>query len=269
MPAKRSYKGNSKRFEKNVKQIVQKELAEEVEEKHALIDYETVSLNRAIPAGVVLNGQGNFFKIMPPVEQSTTGEAGRAYNTRIGNEINLKSIDILGMVSYANSNVAQTSYQNGKLAVRVMILRAKEINDVERAFDAMPTDGLIRFGNVAGTNNGPVAFTGFGVDPFRSINRDTFSVRYDKIIYLDAPTILPGATQPDITVVPSKAKLFKHRMTFGRGLKLKFSDSSDEFANNFPYFMVMGYAGQTGVATKPDDNLVTVNMSCVGTYTDA
>ena len=254
-----------------VKKIVQEELKEEIEEKHALIDYETVSLKRAIPAGVVLNGQGNFFKLMPPVEQAPTAgaSAGRAYNTRIGNEINLKSIDILGMLSYANSNVAQTDYQNGKIAVRVMILRSKEINDVERAFDAMPTDQLIRFGNVAGTNNGPVAFTGFGVDPFRSINRDAFSVRYDKVIYLDAPTILPGATQPDITVVPSRSKLFKHKLTFGKGLKLKYTNSGDEFANNFPYFMVMGYGGQTGVATKPDDNLATVNMSVVGTYTDA
>ena len=260
---------NTRRLEKSVKSIVQKELAEEIEEKHALIDYDTVSLKRAIPSGVVLNGQGNFFKLLPPIEQSTTGEAGRAYNTRIGNEINLKSIDVTGMIGYANSNAAQTVYQNGKIAVRVMILRAKEINDVETLFDNMPTDTLIRFGNVAGTANGPAAFTGFGVDPFRSINRDTFSVRYDKVIYLDAPVILPGSTQPDVTVVPSRAKMFKHRLTFGKGIKLKYSTSTDLDANNFPYFMVMGYGGQTGIATKPDDNLAVANVSCVGTYTDA
>ena len=256
-------------FQKKVKQIVQDELADELEEKHALIDYDNVSLNRAIPSGVVLNGQGNFFKLLPTIEQSITGEAGRSYNTRIGNEITLKSIDIMGMLSYANSNTAQTDYQNGKIAVRVMILKAKEINDVEVLFDNMPTDTLIRFGNVAGTANGPAAFTGFGVDAFRSINRDTFAVRYDKVIYLDAPVILPGSTQPDISVIPSRAKMFKHKLSFGKGLKLKYSTSTDLNANNFPYFMVMGYAGQTGVATKPDDNLAICNMSCVGTYTDA
>jgi hypothetical protein len=134
---------NKQTLDKKVKEIVRKQIAEEVEEKHALIDYLTVDLKRAIPSGVVLNGQGNFFKLLPPIEQSTTGEAGRAYNTRIGNEINLKSVDILGMLSYANSNVAQTVYQNGKIAVRIMILRSKEINDVETLFDNMPTDQLM------------------------------------------------------------------------------------------------------------------------------
>lgn len=258
-----------KTFEKNVKAIVRKEISEELEEKHALIDYDNINIKRAIPSGVVLNGQGNFFKIMPPIEQSTTGEAGRAYNTRVGNEITLKSIDIMGMLNYANSNVSQIDYKNAKIAVRVMILRAKEINDIETAFDNMPTDTLIRFGNVAGTANGPAAFTGFGVDPFRSINRDTFAVRYDKVIYLDAPVLLPGSTAPDLSVVPSRSKLFKHKLTFGKtGLKLKYSTSTDVEANNFPYFMVMGYGGQSDPA-KPDDNLAVCNMSCVGTYTDA
>jgi hypothetical protein len=59
-------------------------------------------------------------------------------------------------------------------------------------------------------------------------------------------------------------------MTFGKnGLKLKFTNSGDEFANNFPYFMVMGYGGQTGIETKPDDNLAVCNMSVAATYTDA
>ena len=259
---------STKRFEKNVKAIVQQELKEEIEEKHALIDYSDVDIKRAIPSGVVLNAQGNFFKLMPPVSQSTSGEAGRAYNTRIGNEINLKSINITGMLNYANSNAAQTDYQNAKIAVRIMILRAKEINDVETLFDNMPTDTLIRFGNTSGTANGPRDFQGFGIDPFRSINRDTFSVRYDKVVYLDAPVILPGSSQPDVTVVPSRSKMFSHKLTFGKGLKLKYSASTDEDANNFPYFMVMGYGSQSS-GILPDDNLATVNMSVVGTYTDA
>ncbi len=265
---RRSYKPK-RNFEKSVKQIVQNELQEELEEKHALIDYETVALKRAIPSGVVINGQGNYFKLLPPITQDAL-QSGRAYNTRIGNTVSLKEIDILGMVSYANSNAAQTVYQNGKIAVRVMILRAKQFNEADQAFDNMPADQLIRFGNTAGTNEGPAAFTGSSVDAFRSINRDAFAVRMDKLIYLDAPVILPGSSQPDVTVIPSRAKMFKHTLSFGKnGLKLNFTNNNDDQANNFPYFMVMGYAGQTGIATKPDDNLATVNLSCVGRYTDA
>ena len=203
MPTKK--KSTRTTFDKKVKEIVRKQISQEVEEKHALIDYANVPVKRAIPSGVVFNGQGNFYKILPPIEQSATGAAGRAYNTRIGNEINLKSIDILGMLNYANSNASQIDYKNAKIAVRVMILRAKEVADMELLFDNMPTDTLIRFANSSGTASGAGPFNGVGVDPFRSLNRDTFSVRYDKIIYLDAPVLLPGSTAPDLSVVPSRS----------------------------------------------------------------
>ncbi len=261
---------NNKNFDKKVKDIVRKEIQEEIEEKHAITEYADVFINKAIPSGVVLNAQGNFFKILPEIDQSVTGEAGRAYNTRIGNEINLKHIDLKGHISYANSNAAQTVYQNGKLAVRVMILRAKEVSDQELLFDNMPTDTLIRFGSQgAGTPNGVGSFGGFSLDAFRDINRDTFSVRYDKVIYLDAPVLLPGSTQPDLSVIPSRSRLFSHKLTFGKnGLKLKYSAQADTNPNNFPYFMVMGYSSMSS-GTPPDDDLVRVTMSCVGTYTDA
>jgi len=257
-------------FQKKVKEIVQKELKEEIEEKHAITEYESIFLNSAIPVGVVLNGQGNFFKILPEIDQSVVGEAGRAYNTRIGNEINLKSIDLNGYISYANSNVAQIDYENAKLAVRVMILRAKAINDQELLFDDMPTDTILRFGAQSATSpNGATNFSGFPLDSFREINRETFSVRYDKVHYLDAPVILPGSSQPDITVVPSKSKFFKHKLTFGKnGLKLKYSVQADNNPNNFPYFMVVGYTSMSSTG-KPDNQLVRMTLSCVGTYTDA
>lgn len=263
-------KGKKQNLDKKVQQIVRNQLSEELEEKHAITDYNAIDLKRAIPSGVVLNGQGNFFNILPEIDQSLTGAAGRAYNTRIGNEINLKHIDITGCFNYKNSNASQTSYENAKIAVRVMILRAKDVNDTELLFDNMPTDTLIRFGEqTAAGFNGPTPFTGAPIDAYRDINRDTFSVRYDKLIYLDAPVLLPGATQPDLSVVPSRSKFFKHRLSFGKnGLKLKYSASTDVIPNNFPYFMVVGYSSMSG-AGNASDNLATCSLSCVGTYTDA
>jgi len=128
----------------------------------------------------------------------------------------------------------------------------------------------LRFGFQGATgNNGPRPFQGFPLDPFRAINRDTFSVRYDKVHYLDAPVILPGSTQPDVTVVPSRSKLFSHKLKFGKnGLKLKYSTSTDLNPNNFPYFMLVGYGTMSGTG-RPNDDLVSMTMSCVGTYTDA
>ena len=120
--SKQSYYKPKRNFEKSVKKIVQDELKEETETKHAITDYNAVNIQRAIPSGVVLNGQGNFFKILPEIDQSPTGQAGRAYNTRVGNEISLKGIDLMGAINYANSNAAQTDYENAKLAVRVFIV---------------------------------------------------------------------------------------------------------------------------------------------------
>ena len=275
MPAKRTYKGNSKRFEKNVKQIVLKELEQEIEEKHAIAEYQNVAINRTIPSGIVVNADnaattGNFYKILPEIEQSATGEAGRAYNTRIGNEINLKEIDLHGYLSHVDDVTADISYPNAKLAVRVMILRAKEINDGEVLFNNMPTDTLLRFGTFDATGtSGPSPFSGFVLDPFRDINRDTFAVRYDKVFQVHAPTLIGGTTSTTAGVIPSTTRIFRHKLKFGKtGLKLKYSASSDLEPNNFPYFLCVGYSSTTG-SSAPENGKVKMTMSCIGTYTDA
>ncbi len=254
-----------KTFDKKVKDIVQEQLLKELEEKHAITDYGAISIKSEIPSNVVLNGQGNFFQILPEITQSTT--TTKAYNQRVGNEINLKEIDITGYLSYSLPFTAQANYENAKLAVRVMILRAKEIADGETLFNNMPTDSLLRFG-AQSTGGGTTEYDGFPLASFRDINREIFAVRYDKVHYLDAPVTLQGAAGVDLSVIPSRAKLMRHKLKFGKGLRLEFSNSTDKQPNNFPYFMVIGYSSMSGTV-KPDDNLVKATFSCVGTYTDA
>jgi hypothetical protein len=197
--------------------------------------------------------------------------AGQAYSERLGNEITLKEIDIHGFLSNKFDGVAPVDYKNGKLAVRVMILRAKEFNSAKEAFLSMPTFDLLRFGTQNGTS-GTDDYDGFPLASFRDINRDTFAVRYDKIHYLNAPVQVPGtnlAGDSAYGLIPSSAKLFRKKITFGeRGLKLTYTNTNDVEANNFPYFMVVGYSSMS-VNAKPDDNLVNLTMSCVGKYTDA
>ncbi len=270
MPNKGYRKNNSKRFEKSVKEIVRKEINDEVEEKNAITQYNNVIMNAAIPSGVVLNGQGNFFKLIPEIFQSTTGGAGSAYNERIGNEICLKEIDIHGFLNSRQDIVNLVSNpENVKLAVRVMILRAKEINDQEVLFDNMPTDTLIRFGEQSTGFGGPTSYQGLPLDSFRDINRDTFAVKYDKVHYMNGPTLFPGTTSPDVSQIPSALKLFRHKLKFGKkGLKLKYSASTDTQPNNFPYFMVIGYSSMSSNAT-PSNNLVATTLNISSRYTDA
>ncbi len=268
-------KNRKQTFDKKVKDIVIQELKSELEEKHAICEYQNIGVDRTIPSGVVLNSDnaaatGNFYKILPEIEQSATGEAGRAYNTRIGNEITLKEIDLHGYLTHADDATNDISYPNAKLAVRVMILRAKEINDGEVLFNNMPTDTLLRFGTFDATGtSGPAPFGGFVLDPFRDINRDTFAVRYDKVFSINAPTLISGVSNVTTGVIPSTSKIFRHKLTFGkRGLKLKYSASSDLEPNNFPYFLCVGYSSMTG-SFAPENDKVKFTMTCVGAYTDA
>ncbi len=266
---KRSYYRPKKNFDKSVKEIVRNELAQELEEKNALTEYNNVLLKTTIPSGAVLNGQGNFFKLIPQIFQSTTGGAGSAYNERIGNEICLKELDIHGFLNSRQDLVSITSLENIKIAVRIMILKAKEVNDQELLFDNMPTDTLLRFGEQTTGFGGPISYQGLPLDSFRDINRDTFSVRYDKVHYLNGPTFYPGSTNPDVTQNPSSLKIFRHKMTFGkRGLKLKYSASTDTQPNNFPYFMVVGYSSMSANAV-PSSNLAALTLSISSRFTDA
>ena len=257
-------------FDQRVKTIVMEELQDELEEKYAITDYSS-DLNAVIPAGIVPNGGGNFFKILPNISQSTTGGAGKAYSERVGNEIRLKEIDITGFLTYKPDAVLPVDYKNGKLAVRVMILKAKEFNSAKEAFNAMPTFDLLRFGLQSGTS-GTDNYDAFPLSSFRDINRDAFSVRYDNVVYLTAPVQVPGNNlQGDSAfgLVPSSAKIFRKKLTFGKkGLKLNYTNTNDIEANNFPYFMVVGYSSMT-MNAAPDNDIVNLTMSCVGKYTDA
>lgn len=255
----------SKRTEKAVKAIIRKELSHELEEKTSVQDYENQQINAAIPHGLVFNEQGNFYKLLPPITQSTTGEAGRKYNTRIGSEIILKSLRVKGFCSYNYATTgASTNYQNAKLAVRVMIVKAKDYNEANLAFDNMPTDRLL----CSDTGVNTRAFNGDNLSSFAKINRDAFTVKYDKVIYLNAPTITYGATSTDTTAVPSANKLWSHTMRFGKkGLKLKFQNTNDSVPN-FPYWLMIGYSSCSGVAV-PGNALVRMSVQCLGKYTDA
>ena len=267
MPRKRAPRKNTKRFEKNVKEIVQKELAEEIEEKIAIVEYPNQIPQRAIPSGNVA-GSTNFYKLLPSINQSTTGDAGAKYNMRVGNEIRLKSIDIDGFLNYRYPEVdVAFGYQDAKIAVRIMIVRAKQFNDTSKAFADMPTDVLIRNSSALSANVGP--YGGFTMDSFRDINRDAFAVRYDKVHYLNAPVEVSGTSSPALSFIPSGLKLFKHRLTFGnKGLKLTFSNQTDTEAENFPYFLIVGYSSMVN-ASVPSNNLVDLSLTCLAKYTDA
>ena len=254
---------------KEIRELVRKELSDELEEKNAITQYDNIPIQHDIPSGVVLNGQGNFFKLLPQIFQSSLGGAGSAYNERVGNEITLKELDIHGFLNYTAIPNVIASPQNIKLAVRVMILRAKDINDQETLFDNMPTGALLRFGQQSSGSGGPIPYNRLPLDSFRDINRDLFSVRYDEVHYMSGDSRLVVTDTTDLALNPSSLKIFRHKLKFGStGLKLKYTSSSDTQPNNFPYFMVIGYSSMSANA-EPADGLVQATFNISSKFTDA
>lgn len=258
---------NTKRFEKAVKAIVRDEIDDALEDKTAYQEYLQTILNRNIPSGIVANGS-NVFKILPQITQGD----GR-FNERVGSSLRLKEIDIQGFLHYFPNFATDVLPADKKLAVRVMILRCKEYNAVDKALASLPTDKLLIGGSAdvkpfdaEGANDG-----GTGpMDPFRHINRQVFSVRYDKIHYMNAPFYDPELTLVNTTSQPSSLKMWSHKMTFGKnGLKLRYSDDLDSDANNFPYFLCIGYASMSNAAITPSNGIVHSTFTTRAKYEDA
>ncbi|AXH76450.1 MAG: coat protein [Properatisvirus sabatis] len=260
MPRKGSR--NTKRFEKNVKAIVRDELREELENKVGVIGANDVDLDTsAIPNGDVA-ASSNFVRILPLISQGD-GQ----YNERIGNEIRLKHLDIKMLINYGLANLSTNNNEDTSLGVRVMILRQKDENASTGAVENFQGNKLLENGLVSGA---PAAFSGDTFNLLQKINREQFSVRYDKVHYIDAAyRYSGGGTTVTQSFFPPKSKVISKRLTFGKqGLKLTYGDGASSNPTNFPYFMVLGVAS-TVSTTVPSNNLLRYSYSANASYTDA
>ncbi|AXH77579.1 MAG: hypothetical protein [Cressdnaviricota sp.] len=255
-------KGNSKRFVKNVKAIVRDELQEELENKVGVIGANDVDLDTsAIPNGDVA-ASSNFVRILPLISQGD-GQ----YNERIGNEIRLKHLDIKMLINYGLANLSTNNNEDTSLGVRVMILRQKDENASTGAVENFQGNKLLENGLVSGA---PAPFSGDTFNLLQKINREQFSVRYDKVHYIDAAyRYSGGGTNVTQSFFPPKSKVISKRLTFGKkGLKLTYGDGASSNPTNFPYFMVLGVAS-TVSTTVPSNNLLRYSYSANASYTDA
>lgn len=259
MPGK---KGNSKRFVKNVKAIVRDELQEELENKVGVIGMNDVDLDTsAIPNGNVA-ASSNIVRILPLISQGD-GQ----YNERIGNEIRLKHLDIKMLINYGLANLSTNNNEDTSLGVRVMILRQKDANASAAAVENFQGNKLLENGLASGA---PAAFSGDTFNLLQKINREQFTVRYDKVHYIDAAyRYSGGGTTVTQSFFPPKSKVISKRLTFGKnGLKLTYGNGASTDPTNFPYFMVLGVASTVSTSV-PSNNLLRYSYSANASYTDA
>lgn len=262
MPRKGS---SSKRFETSVKKIVHEELKEELEEKVAVIGFNDVTVSTpSIPNGNV-SGSTNVTRIFPLISQGT-GQ----YNERIGNEIRLKYLDIKMLLNYALAELSTNQNEDSALGVRIMILRQKDQNSAVGIVEDFQGNKLLENGLTALTA-GPAQFTGETFNLCQKINREQFSVRYDKVHYLEANfrQASSGSTSVSQSFFPPRTKIISKRLTFGkRGLKLTYGDGVSTDPTNFPYILVLGYAS-TVSNSVPSNGILRYSYSANATYTDA
>lgn len=253
-------KGGSKSFHKKVQEIVREELDEEIENKVAVVGAMQQPFTAAIPVGNVL-ASTNFIKLLPLIDQSD-GQ----YNSRIGNEINLKSLDIKMLLQYRDG-AGEDDYKDQSLGIRIMILRQRDDNTQEGALSNFQGNKLLENGAVVTAGPGP--FSGGTINLLQKINREQFAVRYDKVHYISRSRFYNSAADTFVFNQPSKPVVMSHKLTFGkRGLKLTFGDAASESPTNFPYFMVIGMAS-TYINTSPSSNIVNYTYSSNADYTDA
>lgn len=266
-------KGSGKSLEKNIRKVVQEELAEELEEKRAISQYEDAEVATVIPSGDQTGNLNNFFDLLAPITQvantrADTGSPGGAYGFRVGDEINLKKVKIKGMVYL--SDITSASAENTRIGIRVMILKQKDKESFAGFRADAHTNRLLLDTVGASGYQGPGQFNGSPLDLRREINRNEFSVRYDKTFYLSRDFIqgTSGSTR-FATSSNNSLKFFEHDLTFGNGKKLTFTDGASNTPNQFPYLLVVGQAGMCDPTSAIVDGLCRVSVSSTAIYTDA
>lgn len=281
MPPKRTYRGRrrtqAKTTEKKMTQVAERVYNRNVENKQAIFDlverkpYAPILTgdvaNAVIPAQRPNGVNSNYFQLLPAISQSVSGEAARKYNSRVGNELLLKSIHIKGFLEYDLSFSQDVLPANKKLLVRLMIVSQKRAGNYSTAFTNI-SDRMLTNGFNAGENTGP--FTGATINGVQEINRDVFTVHYEKKIYMTAPVLLPGTTSPDVGVNPSTIKFIDKKINFGgkSGKKLTFANSGATIPENFAPFIVIGYSSCSANAV-PSNGLVNFTYNSIANYSDA
>lgn len=248
-------------LEKRVKKIVNAEMKSEMEDKVAVIGDRVGTFTAAIPSGNVANS-GNFIPLLPPIEQGD-GQ----YNRRIGNEIRLKKLDLTMLLQYTDATSNDNNYNDQSVGVRVMILKQKDNNDEQGFRSDAQTDKLLENGSIIAP--GPSNFSGTTLNLVQKINREQFTVRYDKVHYLDRARHYNSGSSTMVFNRPPRPVIIKKTLTFGeKGLKLTFGNAASVNPTNWPYVLVIGYASAMNTAA-PSNNILEYTYSANSTYTDA
>jgi len=214
-------------FEKKVLSVIHKQ----AENKEAYItsgESSLVSFNSAI------NVAGDMLPIVPGMVQGT------ASNQRIGDKIMLQTHTIKGYFRVV-PNLTAGSYKFGNVGVRMMVLSFKNISN----YDNIITDPTIatKLAGLLQKGGTTVGFTGLISDLQAPINRDLFTVHYDKVYHIKQDYVMTAVG----TTTQDTLRFFNIKLRV-KNKQLKYTDdlSSGLLPSNHAPILCLGYSYMDG-----------------------
>jgi len=180
---------------------------------------------------------------------------GTSNSTKIGNQIRLKSLRVRGVLT---CTISQTTANNTRFGVRLLILRAKRFSDYLQT----TTDFATNYTRLLeGTNTG---FLGSLAQFNTPINKDYFSVVMEKKYYI---TLSQGASTAEMF---NTTKFINFTVPYSKRL-LNYDENFDsDTPVNYPYVMLMGYTKLTGDAADGDGTTyMNFQYTSTASYEDA
>lgn len=241
-------------FVRSVKQIV-----------HSLTESKqayTSTGNSLVKFNSGIDSTGDMVQILPYVSQ------GIQANARIGEQIRAKSLNVKG---YIKLDINDT-VDSGKLPAVIARMMVVTMKTRPCYYDATGSSAtLATLLKKGGTTTG---FTGVLSDIMAPINRDAFTVHYDRKFYLNQSYINAiGASAPSTTVtqdIRNTVKFFNFNVKCkNRLLKYDEDVGSDLLPTNFGPFLVLGYAYADGSSPDTLTTALGLQFDSMFTYEDA
>lgn len=232
----------SKAFVRKVQKIIHKD----VETKTTVFSSNVTAYNQQ------LSTTGDCLRLIPAISNGT------AENQKIGNVIRLQSLNLRGVLTFFQG---QTTSNNTRIGVRMMILKAKRFGD----WNAAATDFATNYTKLLeGVSTG---FQGELSQFNTPINHDYFSVVMDKRIYMSQ------SLQSASTLVYDNrftTKFVNLNVPYSRRNIHYDQDNSATEPVDYPYFMLLGYTKLDGsAADAPGASYLTFQYTTTAKFEDA
>lgn len=255
----RSSKRSVRKPSKFLKRTIQSIVSKNIEDKTAFFSSGTslTYFNSYISA------QGDCQQVIPGIPSGSTEQH------RVGDTIRAKTLVIRGYMQLA----VDTTFNNvsdKRIGVRLMCVGSKRVKDWTQFAGnfASGSQYLLQKGNVSD------GFDGYINDLWTPINKEEYTVYYDKVHYLSQSYTAQqvGTGNPPIiwSVDVSKGiKFFTIRIPV-RGKKLMYdSVSGTDFPTNWSCGLLLGYAHLDGTSPDSVDTKVGICYDTTMTYEDA